>query len=183
MTKLEQTEHILNFLLKSQYVKLNAPTLKEILKVDKKFNFSVFDFKKTPIDILYNKNKNTILKPQDFKNGTALEVPMGTVIGFKMNNSDTLETDINIFANNLTEINCFHIKGWRMANTLEYYVKYLPSKTKTFRYVLHSYSKPAHNVENSVYREIEKYYIDGNAVKEDKWKIMCREFKLQRVLK
>lgn len=201
-TKLQKTEAILDYLLNEQYVKLNVPTLKKIIEIDPKFDLNRFDIKRIPMTIMYSKDaiynyrtKETIkvgdIEMRQMNTSNCYEEKIYDMTGFKIFGSDKLETDLNLFFRRIDDVSMIQqqkMTDWKnkIYSTCEYQVKYLPSKKniKTFRFVLHSYSKKAHNLSNeNRYRQLEDFYINGNSMKREDWKRYSREYKLKRVLK
>jgi hypothetical protein len=201
--KLEKLNAVLDYLLAEQYVKLNVPTLRKIMEIDPTFDFNKFDIKRMPMTILYSRDKI-------YDWSTRKEIPIGKLemkkmntkncyqesvwdmTGFKILGSDKVFTDLNVFVRDIDNVCTIYqnkLVDWKnkIYEEAEYQVKFLKSakNIKTFRFVLHSYTKRAHNLEtiNSGWRKLEEYYINGNSMKKEDWTRYSREFKLQRVLK
>lgn len=203
MATKRQLNEIIDYLLTEQYVKLNVPTLIKLLKIDKDFDFNKFEIKRIPMTIMYSrdsvydyKTRKTIkigdLELREMNTGNCFEEKVYDMTGFRINGKEKIETDLNIFFRNLDKVTSIHQQKLvdyrkKIYSTAEYQVKYLSVKNniKTFRFVLHSYTKRAHNLKvmETTWRKLEEYYINGNSIDEKLWKQYSREYKLKRILK
>ena len=199
---------IFEYVIKNHSVRLNVPTIKKIYEIDPKFDFDRFNIdaksvlNKVPIEILYNpypdsrgwsnsgKNKPNEKIPTTLMNtSNCRSISIHNVLSYKIVDSDKSLTDINNFIKNIDNVTSFVCADydWKTKSQIgekEYQVKYLKSKTKTLRFVLHSCTKKVHNLTSiqNQHRGIQDYYIDGNPVKKEVWLKHSREYKLKRVV-
>lgn len=200
MNKLKKTNLILDYFFKNQYIKLNEPTLKKIIEIDDEFDINRFDIKRIQLSIFYSmeekynwRTKTSVkignIKMLDMNTSNCNEFRIYNMSGFRINGKSKIETDLNIFFRNLDNITTIFqdVLDFKTKKTIknEYQVKYLHSKKniKTFRFVLHSYVKKAHNLEMYTWRDLKKYYINGNSIEKKLWIKYSREYKLNRILK
>jgi hypothetical protein len=173
------------------------------MQIDDKFDFNKFNIKRIPMTIMYSKDniynwrtKETIkvgdIEMRKMNTRNCFEEKVYDMSGFRLNGKSKIETDINLFVRNIDDVTtilqnkCVDWKNNKY-KIAEYNVKFLPSKKniKTFRFVLHSYTNRAHNLEKreDSWRQLYEYYINGNSIDERLWKKYSREYKLSRILK
>ena len=174
-TDYEKLMDIFDYVIKTHNVRLNVPTIKKIYEIDNNFNFDRFNIdassvlKKIPIEILYNpypsnRYRSNVPKPvipmKEMNTGNCCSISIYNVLSYKISEKSESLTDINEFIKNIDSVTSFVCADydWRSGDKkgeTEYQVKYLKSKTKTLRFVLHSDTKKAHNLnaEQNKYRD------------------------------
>lgn len=197
---MDKKDKLINHFIKYGNI-LDRLSLKQIQKIDKKFDLNKFNISKTNIQALFFsidyeqrlKLYSSKIDKKNLNNNNSQYVRIHPPFMFRTTDSQELQSDMNIFFNNLDKI--IYIEesnirkiyqynektGYSQITVKPYYhIKIQKRKEnnnlKSFRFLLHSVSKKATNTLTS------NYFIDGIEIPENEFKFLSRKVKINSIL-